>query len=102
MRPYLVGDMVLMGMPTLYIAMRYRECRQALAGAFLSSGRMQFHFYPARLPIRLFWMNAAQSPQLSAMRRIIHFLLFPVGWYFAWFFRKRPSVQSDARFVSTK
>jgi hypothetical protein len=37
------------------------------------------------------WTNAAQSPQLSLVRGLIHFVLFLVCLDFGWFFRKRPA-----------
>lgn len=54
---------------------------------------MQFYFYFAKLPIPLMWTNAVQSPELSAGRGTIHFVLFLVCLYFGWFFRPkdRPS-----------
>lgn len=43
MLPYLVAAIIVIGLPTLYVAMR-RECRKFLAGAFLVSSGMQFYF----------------------------------------------------------
>ncbi len=43
------------------------------------------------------WTSAMQSPQLSAERGTIHFLLFLVCLYFGWFFRKRPSAPVQHR-----
>jgi len=91
MFPYLVGAVIVIGLPTLYIAVRFREYRKFLAGAFFVSSGMQFYFYLAKIPIPWMWTNAVQSPQLSAMRGVIHFVLFLVCLYFGWFFRKRPA-----------
>src|SRR4051794_1832076 len=68
MLPYLVGAIIVIGLPTLYVAVRYRECRKFLAGAFFVSSGMQFYFYLAKIPIPLMWTNTVQSPQLSAVR----------------------------------
>ena len=91
MLPYLVAAIVVIGLPTLYIAVRYREYRKFLAGAFFVSSGMQFYFYFAKISIPLMWTNAVQSPQLSLARGTIHFVLFLVWLYLGWFFRRRPS-----------
>jgi hypothetical protein len=88
MLPYLIAAIIVIGLPTLYVAVRYREYRNFLAGAFFVSSGMQFYFYLAKIPIPLIWANATQSPQLSLVRGTIHFVLFLVCLYFGWFFRK--------------
>ena len=90
MLPFLAGAIVILGLPTLYVAVRYREYRKFLAGAFFVSSGMQFYFYFANIPIPLMWTTAVQSPQLSAVRGTLHFALFLVCLYFGWFFRQRP------------
>lgn len=88
MLPYLVFAIILIGLPTIYIAVRSREYRKFLAGAFFVSGGMQFYFYLAKIPIPLLWTNAVQSPELSGIRGAIHFVLFLVCLYFGWFFHR--------------
>jgi hypothetical protein len=82
MLPYLVAAIIVIGLPTLYVAVRYREYRKFLAGAFFVSGGMQFYFYLANIPIPLMWTGAVQTPQLSLARGAIHFVLFLVCLYF--------------------
>ncbi|CAN7417273.1 hypothetical protein [Rhizobium sp. LjRoot258] len=53
MLPYLAAVIIVIGLPTLYVAMRYREYRKFLAGAFFVSSGMQFYFYLAKIPIPL-------------------------------------------------
>jgi hypothetical protein len=92
--PYLLAAIIIVGLPTLYVAVRYREYRKFLAGAFFVSSGMQFYFYLARIPIPLMWTSAVQSPELSAVRGTIHFVFFVfflVCLYFGWFFRNRPA-----------
>ncbi len=89
MLPYLAAGIVLIGLPTIYVAVRYREYRKFLAGAFFVSSGMQFYFYLAKIPIPLMETNAVQSPQLSGTRGTIHFVLFLICLYFGWFSRKR-------------
>jgi hypothetical protein len=95
MLPYLVAGIIVFGLPTLYVAVRYREYRKFLAGAFFVSSGMQFYFYLASLPVPLIWTNAVQSPQLSFTRGTIHFVLFAVCLYFGWFAR-RPGAAANA------
>ena len=89
MLPYLVAGIILIGLPMLYVAVRYREYRKFLAGAFFVSSGMQFYFYLAKVPIPLIWTSAVQSPDLSAVRGTIHFVLFLVCLYFGWFSRAK-------------
>jgi hypothetical protein len=87
MFPYLVAAIIVIGPPTIYVAVRYREYRKFLAGAFFVSSGMQFYFYLAKVPIPLVWTDAVQSPELSAVRGTIHLVFFLVCLYFGWFFR---------------
>jgi uncharacterized protein (DUF486 family) len=89
MLPYLLAAIIVIGLPTLYLAARYREYRKFLAGAFFVSSGMQLYFYFAKIPIPLIGTDAVQSPKLSALRGAIHFVLFLVCLYFGWFFHKR-------------
>jgi hypothetical protein len=91
MLPYFAGAIVVIGLPMLYFAVKYRKYRKFLAGAFFVSSGMQFYFYLAKIPIPLVLAGAVQSPQLSAVRGAIHFALFLVCLYFGWFFRKSAS-----------
>ena len=89
MLPYLVGAIILIGLPTIYVAVRWREYRKFLAGAFFVSSRMQYYFWLAKLPVPLIWTSAVQSPELSGVRGTIHFVLFLVCLYFGWFSRPK-------------
>jgi hypothetical protein len=88
MLPYLLAVIVIIGFPTIFIAVRFREYRKFLAGAFFVSSGMQFYFYFARIPIPLVWANATQSPELSGVRGTIHFVFFLICVYFGWFFHR--------------
>jgi hypothetical protein len=77
-------------LPTLSVAVRYREYRKFLAGAFFVSSGMQFYLFSEDHDPAV-WTSAIKLPQLSAVRGTIHFLLFLICVYFGWFFRKRSS-----------
>ena len=87
MIPILIAAVVVFGIPTLYFAIRSREFRKFLAGAFFVSGGMQFYFYIAKVLIPLVGTNIVQTPALSVVRGIIHFILFLTCFYFG-FIRK--------------
>jgi uncharacterized protein (DUF486 family) len=91
MLPYLVAAIIVIGLPALYVAARYREYRKFLAGAFFVSSGIQYYFYLSQIPIPLIWTNAVQSPELSALRGTIHFVLFLVCLYSGWFLHSRPA-----------
>ena len=59
MLPYLAAAIVIIGLPTIYVAVRFREYRKFLAGAFFVSSGMQFYFYLAKIPIPLMWLMAS-------------------------------------------
>jgi hypothetical protein len=44
MLPYLVAGIVVIGLPTVYVAVRYREYRKFLAGEFFVSSGMLLLF----------------------------------------------------------
>lgn len=85
MLPYLAAAIILLGLPTIYIAVRFREYRKFLAGAFFVSSGMQFYFYLAKISIPILGTNAVQLPGVSGVRGTIHFVLFLVCLYFGWF-----------------
>jgi hypothetical protein len=88
MIPILIITAILWGIVTLYFAIRSREFRKFLAGAFFVSAGTQFYFYLAKVSIPLIGTNIIQTPQLSAFRSIVHVVLFGICLYFG--FIKKP------------
>ncbi len=88
MIPILIAGLVVLGLPTLYFALRSREFRKFLSGAFFVSGGMQFYFYLANLSVPLVGTSIVQAPELSAVRSIVHFIFFLISFYFG--FIKKP------------
>ena len=82
MTPVLIAAIIVLGLPTLYFAVRYREFRKFLAGAFFVSAGMQLYFYLANMTVPLVGTNIVQPPELSGVRAIIHFILFGLTFYF--------------------
>jgi len=91
MLPYLLAAIVIGGLPSLYFAVRSREFRKFLAGAFFVSGGVQFYFYLVKLSVPLIGTNAVQTPELSLGRSILHLILSAVCFYFG--FIKQPKSQ---------
>jgi hypothetical protein len=87
MIPILIAAIIFLGIPTLYFAVRSREFRKFLAGAFFVSSGMQFYFYIANVSIPIVGTSIVQTPELSGIRSGIHFMLFLLCLYFG-FIRK--------------
>ena len=92
MVPILIVALVVFGLPTLYFAIRSKEFRKFLAGAFFVSGGMQFYVYLADVSIPLVGTSIVQTPELSGVRSILHFIFFLLTFYFG--FIKKPKDSS--------
>jgi len=91
MVPILVAALVVFGLPTLYFAVRSREFRKFLAGAFFVSGGMQFYFYLSNVSVPLVGTSIVQTPELSGVRSILHFIFFLVTFYFGFVTKPKES-----------
>jgi hypothetical protein len=87
----LIAALIVFGLPTLYFAVRYREFRKFLAGAFFVSGGMQFYFYLSNVPVPLVGTGLVQTPELSGIRSILHFIFFVVTFYFGFVHKPKKS-----------
>lgn len=84
---YIVTALVL-AVVSIYAAVKSREARIFLAGAFFVSSGIQFYLYFARVPVPLLGTHFIQRPVLSAVRGIVHFILFIICTYFGFAKRK--------------
>jgi len=73
---------------SLYLAWRYRDVRQFLAGAFFVSSGTLFYLYLADVPVPLLGTSLVFTPQINGGRSIVHFILFLLCLYFG--FVKKP------------
>jgi hypothetical protein len=80
--PVLITASIVFGIPALYLAVRYREFRKFLAGAFFVSAGMQFYFWRTNMTVPLFRTGIVQTPEISLVRGCIHFILFLLCFYF--------------------
>jgi hypothetical protein len=91
MVPILVAALGVFGLPTVYFAARSREFRKFLAGAFFVSGGMQFYFYLSNVSVPLVGTSIVQTPELSGVRSILHFIFFLVTFYFGFITKPKES-----------
>jgi hypothetical protein len=96
MLPILIVALLVGGAPTLYFAVKSREFRKFLAGAFFVSAGVQFYFYLANVSIPLIGTSRVQTPPLSGARAIVHFALFLITPYFG-LFAKPKRGENDRR-----
>jgi hypothetical protein len=89
---WLVVFMVLYAIATLYVAIKFREVRKFLAGAFFVSSGILWYLSVTgtSLPIVLPYTGSisVETPEISGQRAIVHFILFLLCLYFG-FFSKR-------------
>jgi hypothetical protein len=79
---------VVIGLPTLYFAWRYREFRKFLAGAFFVSAGILFYLYFANVSVPLLGTDLVVTPEINGWRAIPHFIFFLLCLYFG--FIKKP------------
>jgi hypothetical protein len=89
---WLVSFIVLYAIAVLVVAIKYREVRKFLAGAFfVSSGTLWYLWLTgASIPLVLPYAGtiSTETPEISGQRAIVHFILFLLCFYFG-FFNKR-------------
>jgi hypothetical protein len=83
---WLVIFIILYAMATLYVAIKYREVRKFLAGAFFVSSGILWYLWVIgiSLPIVLPYAGtiSVETPDISGQRAIVHFVLFLLCLYF--------------------
>lgn len=91
---------VFSGLPTLYLAIRYRDVRKFLAGAFFVSSGIQAYLCFAKVPVPLLGTDVVLTPEVSCVRSIPHFIFFLLCLYFGFIARPKEtpaSTHSDPR-----
>jgi hypothetical protein len=83
---WLVVFIVLYALATLYVAIKYREVRKFLAGAFFVSSGTCWYLWMTGVsfPIVLPYAGtvSVETPEISGQRAIVHFILFLLCFYF--------------------
>jgi hypothetical protein len=94
---WLVVFIIVYALATLYVAIKYREVRKFLAGAFFVSAGTCWYLWVIgmSLPIVLPHLGtiSVETPEISGQRAIVHFILFLLCFYFG--FVSKPSRHSS-------
>jgi hypothetical protein len=85
----LIGAIVIWGAVTIYFAVRSRDFRKFLAGAFFVSAGIQLYLFIVRVSVPLIGTSFVQTPELSAIRSSIHFVLFLITLYFGYIWKPK-------------
>jgi hypothetical protein len=78
----------------VYWAVRSREYRKFLAGAFFVSWGTQVYFYFAKVSVPLLGTDFTLTPEISLWRSFPHLILFLLCLYFGFF--RRPKAERRA------
>ena len=83
---WLVVFLVVYGLATLYVAIRFREVRKFLAGAFFVSAGTLWYLWITGVSIPLVLPYAGTvsvaTPEISGQRAVVHTILFLLCFYF--------------------
>jgi len=67
---------------SLYVAWQSRDFRKFLAGGFFVSSSILFYLYLADVQVPLLGTRFVETPEISGVRSIVHFILFVLCFYF--------------------
>ena len=80
------------GALNLYWAIRYREYRKFLAGAFFVSWGVQLYFYFMDVSVPIVGTRIVVTPQIDFYRSFIHLILFLLCLYFGFISKPKGAV----------
>jgi hypothetical protein len=83
----LLAAVFVWGLPTIYLAYRFREFRKFLAGAFFVSWGIQLYLYFVKVSVPLLGTNLVFTPEISGL----HFIFFLLCLYFGFFSKPKAS-----------
>ena len=90
---WLVIFIIVYALAALYVAIKFREVRKFLAGAFfVSSGTLWYLWITGTsLPIVLPYAGtvSVENPEISGQRAIVHFILFLLCLYFGFVHKRK-------------
>jgi hypothetical protein len=86
---WLVAYIVLSACAAVYVAVKFREVRKFLAGAFFVSSGILWYFWMTgtSIPVVLPFAGtvAIDTPEISGQRALVHFSAFLLCLYFGFF-----------------
>ena len=87
----LMAFAVVWALLNVYWAVRSREYRKFLAGAFFVSWGTQVYFYFAKVSVPLVGTNFVFTPEISLVRSVPHLILFLLCLYFGFIHQPKAS-----------
>ena len=91
---WLVVFIILYALAALYVAIKFKEVRKFLAGAFFVSSGILWYLWitGTSLPIVLPYAGtiSVETPDISGQRAIVHFILFLLCFYFGFISNTNP------------
>jgi hypothetical protein len=91
---WLVIFIVLYALAALYVAIKFREVRKFLAGAFFVSSGILWYLWltGTSVPLVMPYVGtvAIEPPDISGQRAIVHFILFLLCFYFGFISNMNP------------
>jgi hypothetical protein len=92
---WLLVFIVLYALAVLYAAIKFREVRKFLAGAFFVSAGTLWYLWMTGVSIPLVMpfvgTIAVETPDVSGQRAVVHFVLFLVCFYFGFISKPKQS-----------
>ena len=82
---------VLYALAVLYFAIKYREFRKFLAGAFFVSSGVLWYLWFTKTSVPIIGTGFVETPVISGVRAIIHFILFLLTLYFGFIHKSKRS-----------
>jgi len=82
---------VLYALVVLYFAIKYREFRKFLSGAFFVSSGVLFYLWFTKTSVPIVGIGFVETPTISGVRAIIHFVLFLLTFYFGFIHKPKKS-----------
>jgi hypothetical protein len=80
---------------TIYFVIKSKEFLKFLSGAFFVSGGVLFYLYLANVSVPLLGTNFVQTPEMSGIRCIPHFIFCILCFYFG--FIKKPKTRINTK-----
>jgi hypothetical protein len=95
---WLVAFIIPYALAILYVAIKYREARKFLAGAFFVSSGTCWYLWATgvSLPVVLPYAGTVsiQTPEISGQRAVVHFLLFLLCLYFGFISKPKAKISN--------
>jgi hypothetical protein len=95
---WLVVFIVLYAFAILYVAIKYREVRKFLAGAFFVSSGTCWYLWMIGLPLPIVLPHvgtvSVETPAISGQRAVVHFILFLLSFYFGFISKPKANISN--------